>query len=158
MCVCVCLTVGALVEHQYESASRECGFGVLSHFHTYFTLFLFGCFDKKLPLTHLTSRLPLCCVFSHLSLGLLKPLVILNLCLHLMGKYAHWVLSCVCVSELCELLLNSLNVFPVKQIQGNYRPLPLPRQNFYQVQLDEIHAICIPSSPNLSVCVQGWTE
>lgn len=29
-----------------------------------------------------------------------------------------------------------------KQIHGNYRPLPLPRQNFYQVQLYETSTAC----------------
>lgn len=39
----------------------------------------------------------------------------------------------------------------MKQIHGNYRPLPLPRQNDQQVQLCEAFTLYF-------VCVQGWTE
>ncbi len=37
----------------------------------------------------------------------------------------------------CKILFNILNMSLIKQIHGNYRPLPLPRQNFYKVQLNE---------------------
>ena len=53
----------------------------------------------------------------------------------------HRSTACVRVCEL-KLLFNNLSISLVKQIHGNYRPLPLPRQNFYQVQLDEMSTDC----------------
>lgn len=41
-----------------------------------------------------------------------------------------------------QLLFNGLNMSSIKQTHGNYRPLPLPRQNFYQVQLCELSTVC----------------